>query len=172
MTFSTVDKKAVAGPHVFCIWNTFGKKYFVFCIFRTNSKVFDKSISNTYFQKYFVFCIWTQKKSIFYNPGLFASVKLYTLYSTAMQWRMHYLLFSTWCVSSNNFTDLETGVEFTKFERRSYVGAISLSLFTRHMNILLFEYKAAAHMWLLFLCTVYNTLAYLLTYLWYKPRNR
>jgi len=31
------------------------KKYFVFCIFRPTSKVFDKSISNTFFSK--VFCI-------------------------------------------------------------------------------------------------------------------
>jgi len=30
MTFATVEKTAVTGPDVFCIWNTFGKKYFVF----------------------------------------------------------------------------------------------------------------------------------------------
>jgi len=46
MTFSTVEKTAVAGPDVFCIWNTFGKKYFVFCI-------------------------WAEQKSIFYNTGNF-----------------------------------------------------------------------------------------------------
>ena len=45
MTFSTVDKKAVASSHVFCIWTYIWKKYFVFCV-------------------------WTEQKSIFYNPAV------------------------------------------------------------------------------------------------------